>query len=89
MCQMAANVAQIEISHLSQLRVFKINCLLFNHLERLQRSKKRKKLSHEAKLPVFNKQGHCDLLEGEYELNLDVSTEVAPIRKSGSSGVGD
>lgn len=80
-CQMAANVAQIEISHLSQLRVLKINCLLFNHLERLQRSKKRKKLSHEAKLPVYNKQGHCDLLEGEYELNLDVSTEVAPIRK--------
>lgn len=47
----------------------------------MQRAKKRKKISHEAKLPVFNKQGHCDLLEGEYELKLDDKTKVAPIRK--------
>lgn len=30
---------------------------------------------------MFNKQGHCDLLEGEYELKLDTRTETVPIRK--------
>lgn len=52
-----------------------------NNLDQLKRSRKRKKISHDAKLPVYNKQGHCDLLEGEYELNLNISTEMAPIRK--------
>lgn len=32
-------------------------------------------------MPVFDKKGHCDLLEGEYELNLDLSRETTPIRK--------
>lgn len=32
-------------------------------------------------MPVFNKKGRCDLLEGEYELNLDVSMESTSVRK--------
>lgn len=50
---------------------------------RVHRSKKRRKISHEARLPVFNQQGDCDLLEGEYELKLSASDEIAaPVRKA-------
>lgn len=56
--------------------IFHLIFLRKKKLERAQRSKKRKKISHDAKLPVFNKKGKCDLLEGEYELNLDASTEM-------------
>lgn len=55
--------------------------LFIENTERPQRPRKRKKISHAAKLPVYNKKGKCDLLEGEYELNLDVSTDIAPVRK--------
>lgn len=46
---------------------------------RSHRSKKRRKISHEACLPVYNQQGHCDILEGEYELKLDAANETGKV----------
>lgn len=54
---------------------------------RSQRSRKRKKVSHNAKLPVFDKHGRCVLLDAEYELNLDESMEMTSTRLTWASNI--
>lgn len=73
-------VLPIFISYAANFRLIRI---LFWFAVRAHRSKKRRKISHEAHLRVFNQQGDCDLLEGEYELRLIASDEVAtPVRQA-------
>lgn len=54
---------------------------------RSQRSRKRKKVSHNAKLPVFDKHGRCVLVDAEYELNLDESMEMTTTRMTWASNI--
>lgn len=54
---------------------------------RSQRSRKRKKVSHNAKLPVFDKHGRCVLVDAEYELNLDESMEMTTTRFTWASNI--
>lgn len=61
--------------------------LSFEILVRAQRPRKRKKVSHNAKLPVFDKHGRCLLLDAEYELNLDDGVETTPTRLTWASNI--
>lgn len=54
---------------------------------RSQRPRKRKKVSHSAKLPVFDKHARCVLLDAEYELNLDDGMTTTPTRLTWASNI--